>query len=84
MTDTVRCDPGMENTERVKCPECGSDAVMTGDLRAMDGCWFIPRGQTTAIQRGSRVYGVACRECGALFGLKLANPDCLEKKRRKT
>ena len=84
MTDSVRYDPGMENTERVKCPECGSDAVMTGDLRAMDGCWFIPRGQTKAIQRGSRVYGVACRECGALFGLKLANPDCLEKKRRKT
>ena len=43
MTDAVRCESGIGNTERLRCPECGSDAVMTGDLMAMDGCWFIPR-----------------------------------------
>ena len=78
MQDMIHCGAG---TEKTVCPECGSGTVMTGDILAMDGAWFVPRGQTTAIQKGSRIYGYACGECGTVFGLKLADPHCLERKK---
>lgn len=81
MEDMIRYDTDTEKV--VLCPECGSSVVMTGDITAMDGAWFVPRGQTTAILKGSRIFGYACRECGTVFGLKLVNPDCLERRKGK-
>ena len=56
-----------------KCPECGSAEVMEGTLNAMGGFAFVPCGQTTAILKGSYMKALACRKCGAVFGLTLTD-----------
>ena len=53
------------------CPECGSDEIIEGDLMAMDGVAFVPAVQDTVVPRGCRVRALACRKCGAVFGLRL-------------
>lgn len=62
-----------------KCPVCGSEKVITGQLSASMGVVFIPDDQKNRlIMKSSRINACACGSCGEVFGFKLAdNPDKL-------
>ena len=56
-----------------KCPECGCTELIEGTLGAMDGVAFIPSNQDRLFLHGSHIRALACRKCGAVFGLTLTN-----------
>ncbi|MCR5684505.1 MAG: PF20097 family protein [Lachnospiraceae bacterium] len=61
-----------------KCPECNSDELIEGLLSASMGLTFIPDDEKGFIKKSSLVSALACRKCGAVFGLRLKNkPDKL-------
>ena len=56
-----------------KCPECGNEDIIEGNLSAMSGVVFIPETEKGAIKKSSLINAFACKKCGAVFGLKLSD-----------
>lgn len=56
-----------------KCPRCGSEELMKGKLESAYGVAFIPEGQKGIVKKSSYVTALACKKCGAVFGLELAD-----------
>ncbi len=56
-----------------KCPECGSEEIIKGKLAASNGCVFIAETETGFVKKSSLVSALACKKCGAVFGLKLSD-----------
>lgn len=56
-----------------KCPNCGCEEIIKGDFGSFGGLVFIPEGQGGVIKKSSYVNALACKKCGTVFGLKLAD-----------
>ena len=63
------------------CPVCGSSNVFDGKLSSTGGFVFIPEEEKGKfLQRSSFMTASACRDCGAVFGLRLTDhPNKLTK-----
>lgn len=59
----------MEN----KCPNCGCEKVINGDLVSTGGLVFVPENQNWLIKKSSYITAIACKKCGTIFGLKLSD-----------
>ena len=57
----------------VKCPKCGSDDIIKGDLLSPGGVVFAPECQTEPIRIFSGMTALACRNCGTVFGFELTD-----------
>ena len=68
--DTYNAGQDEERLRTARCPECGSDKIIEGDLMATAGVAFVPAIQETVVPRGCGVRALACRKCGAVFGLR--------------
>lgn len=60
----------MENN---KCPNCGSEEIIQGDLISYGGVTFIPQEQTGLIKKSSYICASACKKCGTVFNFKLTD-----------
>ena len=60
-----------ERVRAARCPECGSNVIVEGDLMATSGVAFVSTVQDKVIPSRGGVRALACRKCGAVFGLKL-------------
>ena len=69
--ETYNAGQDEERVRAARCPECGSNEIVEGDLMAMDGVGFVPAVQDTVVPRGCGIRAVACRKCGVVFGLRL-------------
>lgn len=70
----------MEQEKRV-CPVCGSEDIFDGKLSSTGGFVFIPEEEKGRfLQRSSFMTASACKECGAVFDLRLTDsPNKLTK-----
>ena len=59
--------------ENKRCPKCGSEEVMSGDLTASYGFTFIPDTQKGMVKKCSFLTCSACKDCGAVFDLTLTD-----------
>ncbi len=59
----------MEN----KCPDCGCDEIIKGELMSYGGLTFVPQDQKGLVKKSSNIYALACKKCGTVFGLKLSD-----------
>ena len=69
--ETYNAGQDEDRVRAARCPECGSDESIEGDLTALEGVAFVPAIQDRVIPRGCGVRALACRKCGSVFGLKL-------------
>lgn len=69
--ETYNAGQDEDRIRTARCPECSSEEIVEGDLMAMSGVAFVPAVQDTVIPRGCGVRALACRKCGAVFGLRL-------------
>ena len=69
--ETYNAGQDEERVRAARCPECGSNEIVEGDLMAMEGVGFVPVVQDTVVPRGCGIRALACRKCGAVFGLRL-------------
>ena len=61
-----------------RCPDCGSSDIMKGALCSTGGVVFAPEKQSGLFKKCAYVNALACKRCGTVFALKLAdNPDKL-------
>ncbi len=57
-----------------KCPICGSMEVISGELSSTGGFVFIPDSEKgKLVMKSSFVKAQACKKCGEIFSLKLAD-----------
>ena len=54
-----------------KCPNCGLDALICGELVSTGGIVFVPYEQQGTEKQCSYISALACRKCGTVFGFKL-------------
>ena len=59
-----------------KCPDCGCEEVIEGELVSTGGVVFRPLGQRGFLQKTAFVKAVACKKCGTVYNLKLTNKPC--------
>ena len=59
--------------ERRKCPRCGGEDILNGSLTAPYGFTFIPDTQNKVFKKSSYIVCSACKDCGAVFDLTLAD-----------
>lgn len=69
--ETYNAGQDEERIRNAVCPECGGRDIVEGDLQAREGLAFVPTVQDRVIPRGCGVRALACRKCGAVFGLHL-------------
>lgn len=72
MEQLTKEKPIMEN----KCPYCGSEALLNGELVSTGGLVFIPDHRSGFVKKSSYITARACRKCGAVFGMKLTDKPC--------
>ena len=56
-----------------KCPKCGSEKIMKGELSGFGGFVFIPESEKGAVKKSSYITAGACKDCGAVFDISLAD-----------
>ncbi|MBD5169104.1 MAG: transcription initiation factor TFIIIB [Oscillibacter sp.] len=59
--------------ENRKCPKCGSEDIMNGNLTSPYGFVFIPDTQKSLVKKSSYIVCSACKECGSVFDLTLTD-----------
>lgn len=62
----------MEN----RCPFCGNESLINGKLESTGGLVFIPDDQNGLVKKSSYISALACKKCGAMFGMKLTDKPC--------
>ena len=58
-----------------KCEKCESSRITKGKLIGYSGVVFIPENQKGLIKKNSAVTAYACKDCGAIFDIRLEHPD---------
>ncbi len=56
-----------------KCPKCGSEKIMQGELSSFGGFVFIPENEKGLVKKSSFITAGACKECGAVFDISLTD-----------
>lgn len=59
--------------ENRKCPKCGSEDIMNGNLASAYGLVFIPDTEKGLFKKSSSIICSACRDCGTVFDLTLTD-----------
>ena len=74
--ETYNAGQDEERLRTARCPECGSDDILEGDLMATSGVAFVPAVQDTVVPRGCGVRALACRRCGACNNKRSSDIYC--------
>ena len=53
-----------------KCPCCVSGEIINGTLEAAYRVVFVPENQKGSVRKSSLISALACKKCGAVFGMK--------------
>ena len=56
-----------------KCPRCGSEKIMQGELSSLGGFVFIPESEQGVTKKSSFITAGACKDCGAVFDITLTD-----------
>ncbi len=56
-----------------KCPRCGSEKIMQGELSGLGGLVFVPENQNGIQKKSSYISAGACKDCGAVFDITLTD-----------
>ena len=58
---------------QTKCPSCGSEKIMQGELSSYGGFVFIPESEKGLKKKSSFITAGACKDCGAEFDITLTD-----------